>query len=576
MKIVFRTDASSQIGTGHFMRCLTLADQLKKKGAHIHFICRDLPAHLSEILKSRDMEYIPLSTDVIMDPIDELAHSSWLGTSQTQDAQATVKALASQSWDWIIVDHYALDERWERTVRANCKKLMVIDDLADRQHVCDVLLDQNFYADMQIRYSGKVPEQCQLLIGPRYALLREEFRALRKYIKPRSGEVKKILIFFGGVDADNYTSLAIKVLAELECKQQVDVVIGAQHPNREQIKQACAKYGYACHVQTTRMAELMAKADLAIGAGGSATWERCCLGLPSLLVAFAENQINITKNLDLIGACIYTRKLKSTIIKITSTSLDVNLKNQHQLMAISRKAYSLVDGLGAVRVMDQIIDSKHISILVDHDSWILPYAKKLEIKLKTRGHSVQFIRESKEICEGWINFMLGCTKIIREDLLKRNRHNLVIHESYLPKGRGFAPMAWQIIEGRNKIPICLIEAEAEPDSGVIWIRDEIELNGSELCDEWRALQGEKTVELCCRFVEEYETLKPQLQIGEQSQYERRRPQNSKLDIKKNIQEQFCLLRTVDNERYPAFFEFAGKRYILKIYSVDDDNQQERK
>jgi methionyl-tRNA formyltransferase len=125
-------------------------------------------------------------------------------------------------------------------------------------------------------------------------------------------------------------------------------------------------------------------------------------------------------------------------------------------------------------------------------------------------------------------------------------------------------MAWQIIEGRNEISVCLIEAECVADSGVIWIRDKIILNGTELCNEWRILQGEKTVELCCRFVEEYENLNSYLQIGETSWYKRRKKEDSKLDPKKSIAEQFDLLRTVDNEKYPAFFELAGKRYILKI------------
>ena len=166
-----------------------------------------------------------------------------------------------------------------------------------------MLLDQNYYADMQTRYVSKVPSHCQLLLGPRYALLREEFRTLREQINVRTGDVKKILVFFGGVDADNYTNLAIQALAELNVTQSVDIVIGAQHPNREQIKQACIAHGFICHIQTTRMAELMAEADLAIGAGGSASWERCCLGLPALLLAIADNQIEIAKALDLINAC---------------------------------------------------------------------------------------------------------------------------------------------------------------------------------------------------------------------------------------------------------------------------------
>jgi UDP-2,4-diacetamido-2,4,6-trideoxy-beta-L-altropyranose hydrolase len=358
MKIVFRTDASSQIGTGHFMRCLTLADQLKKQGAHIHFICRDLPAHLSEMLKTRDMEYIPLSTDDIMDPIDELPHSSWLGTSQTQDAQATDKALASQLWDWIIVDHYALDERWERAVRANCKKLMVIDDLADRQHDCDVLLDQNFYADMQTRYNGKVPVQCQLLLGPRYALLREEFRTLREKVKVRTGDVKKILVFFGGVDADNYTTLAINALAELKIRLQVDVVIGAQHPNREQIQLVCMAHGYTCHVQTSRMAELMAEADLAIGGGGTATWERCCLGLPAVSICVAENQRKQIADAAEI-ALLYAPISERNLVEVIRGHVDSLLENPSLIKLISGAAMKIVDGNGVFSIVKEL----HIQML---------------------------------------------------------------------------------------------------------------------------------------------------------------------------------------------------------------------
>jgi UDP-2,4-diacetamido-2,4,6-trideoxy-beta-L-altropyranose hydrolase len=302
--IAFRVDASNQIGTGHFMRCMTLADELKKHGAQIRFISRNLPTHLIDMLTEKGMKYLSLSLDDAKESVDELAHASWLGTSQAQDAQATLQALADQTWDWIVVDHYALDKRWESVVRANCKKLMVIDDLADRQHDCDVLLDQNYYADMQIRYVNKVPSHCQLLLGPRYALLREEFIILREKVKVRTGDVKKILVFFGGVDADNYTSLAMQALAELNSKQQVDVVIGVQHPNREKIQQACINHGFICHVQTTRMAELMAEADLAIGGGGTAIWERCAMGLPSIIVVMAENQSKAAMDLDAFGVLI--------------------------------------------------------------------------------------------------------------------------------------------------------------------------------------------------------------------------------------------------------------------------------
>jgi methionyl-tRNA formyltransferase len=209
-----------------------------------------------------------------------------------------------------------------------------------------------------------------------------------------------------------------------------------------------------------------------------------------------------------------------------------------------------------------------ITILVDNDSWVLPYAVELEKILTGIGYPVQLARESRDIGEGWVNFMLGCTKLVSADLLKLNKHNLVVHESDLPRGRGFAPMTWQIIEGKNEIPICLIEAVNDADSGMIWIKDEIKLNGYELCNDWRARQGEKTVEMCIRFVTEYGAINPHQQEGESSWYPRRRPVDSVLDVKKSIDEQFNLLRTVDNERYPAYFELAGRRYVVKIEKAD--------
>lgn len=354
--IAFRTDATSQIGTGHFMRCLTLADALKRQGATIRFVSRNLPAHLGEMLKAKGMGFVALPNEVGGEACIDLAHSQWLGASQAQDAHATVQALADKRWDWIVVDHYALDARWESAVRASTKKMLVIDDIADRRHDCDVLLDQNFYADMHSRYDGKVPAHCVQLLGPRYALLRDEFKQLRAQVKPRSGEVKKILVFFGGVDADNYTGLALEALARLTNKAiKIDVVIGAQHPYREQIQQTCNAQGYACHVQTSRMAELMAEADLAIGAGGSATWERCCLGLPALLVALAENQVDITKALHSIDACAYLGTKDAANSKAMQRAIFSLLDMHDQREMISQRAFSLVDGMGVERVCQELV-----------------------------------------------------------------------------------------------------------------------------------------------------------------------------------------------------------------------------
>lgn len=351
MKIAIRVDASGQIGTGHFMRCLTLADALKKHGAQIRFVSRRLPEHLCGMLEDRGHQSVVFNNVKCDQPFDELAHAHWLGVSQVQDAADSLRALSDKAWDWLIVDHYSLDARWESALRRMAKQIMVIDDIADRQHDCDVLLDQNYFADMESRYGGKVSSNCKLLLGSRYALLRDEFRQLHKQAKPRIGPVKHLLVFFGGVDADNYTGLVVEVLSGISIPGlHVDVVIGAAHPNLSQIKAACVHHKFICHVQTDKMAELMASADLAIGAGGSASWERCCLGLPAVLVALADNQIDIARELGLFGACAYVGTSAEANVEILRHAIIDLVSKDDQINRLSVKAFSLVDGMGVERV----------------------------------------------------------------------------------------------------------------------------------------------------------------------------------------------------------------------------------
>jgi UDP-2,4-diacetamido-2,4,6-trideoxy-beta-L-altropyranose hydrolase len=354
-KIAFRVDASLSIGTGHLMRCLTLANELKKRGAHSRFISRHMPGYLRNMLATKGHEFKLLDTIHNAVVAGDLEHAEWLGVTQESDAQDTIHALSDQTWDWLVVDHYALNAYWESALRSTARKIMVIDDIADRQHDCDLLLDQNFYADMNTRYKSKVPSHCALLMGPRYALLRDEFRQLHEQVNPRNGPVNRIMVFFGGVDADNYTGRAIEALSEIAISGlHVDVVIGAQHPYRQQIKEGCTQNGFICHIQTDKMAELMATADLAIGAGGSASLERCCLGLPALLVALAENQIDIAKGLDLYGASVYVGTSDKASTQVLRSEIVSLLSALNRFKALSKKAYSLVDGLGTDRVRKEM------------------------------------------------------------------------------------------------------------------------------------------------------------------------------------------------------------------------------
>lgn len=336
------------------MRCLTLADTLKQRGAQIRFVSRHLPEHLRGMLAAKGHEFALLDSAQNEAALDELAHARWLGVSQAQDATDSIRALSDRVWDWLIVDHYALDSRWESMLRHSAKKILAIDDIADRQHDCDIFLDQNLYAGMETRYTGKVPKPCQMLLGPHFALLRDEFRKLHEQVKPRTGPVKRVLVFFGGVDADNYTGRAIEALSEIDIPGlHVDVVIGVQHPSREQIKAACAQHGYICHVQTDKMADLMAAADLAIGAGGSATWERCCLGLPTLTICVAENQRKQIADAASEGL-LYAPELIGELIPAISRHMSALMENGCLRQAISSNGIQAVDGRGVLRVIENL------------------------------------------------------------------------------------------------------------------------------------------------------------------------------------------------------------------------------
>ncbi|MDD2855498.1 MAG: UDP-2,4-diacetamido-2,4,6-trideoxy-beta-L-altropyranose hydrolase [Desulfuromonadaceae bacterium] len=317
MNILFRTDSSLQIGSGHVMRCLTLADELRQHGGDIMFVCRQHPGNMIGLIEGKGYQVVRLAqaeTEYAVEP-EDLAHAAWLGVAWQQDASDTITAVGDTKPEWLIVDHYALDRRWEEMLRPNVGKIMVIDDLADRPHDCDLLLDQNLYEGMETRYDNLVPKSCHKLLGPKNALLRPEFAAARKNLRKRDGQVKRVLVFLGGVDPTNETEKALQALAGINDRQfDVDVVVGGGNLHKEQINKICLENdGFHYHCQVDNMAELMAAADLAIGAGGATTWERCSLGLPSISVVIADNQYETTKAVEAAGATIhlgYSNKLK--------------------------------------------------------------------------------------------------------------------------------------------------------------------------------------------------------------------------------------------------------------------------
>lgn len=292
MNIFIRTDASIQIGSGHVMRCLTLAKQLQKNNVVVKFVCRRIEGNMIDYIINQGFDVFTLKE------VNAISHWDWTKEHWLEDAKETISAIQLEQGivDMLIVDHYSIDIEWEQKLRPFIKKVMVIDDVADRKHDCDLLLDQNYYLNMEHRYKNLVSKDCIQLLGPNNVLLREEFLEIDPSNIKKSVGIKNILVFFGSVDATGETLKTLYALENLEIKSIViNVVIGHKNPFKSQIKDFCERYdNFFLHCQISYMAELMSDADLAIGAGGAASWERMYLKLPAIVIIVANNQKELT------------------------------------------------------------------------------------------------------------------------------------------------------------------------------------------------------------------------------------------------------------------------------------------
>ena len=356
MKIAFRADASLEMGTGHVMRCLTLARALRERGHDCLFIGREHPGNLLKLIRDEGFSVHALSAGGDLDA--ELAHAKWLGASQAEDALACGALLASWRPDWLVVDHYALDHRWEVSVRPVGCRVLVIDDLADRQHSCDVLLDQTF-GRSTAAYESKVPQGSKLLCGAQYALLRSEFLTWRAYSLQRRSHARlqTVLISMGGVDKDNATEKVLDALRScpLPSNCQITVVMGRTAPWLSAVEEKSRQMPWptVVHKNVSNMAEIMAESDLAIGAAGATVWERSCLGLPSIMMVLAANQryaARVLERAEVVRVVALSENLVSSLIaEISSITASPD-----RLSRLSANASTIVDGLGCQRVLDQI------------------------------------------------------------------------------------------------------------------------------------------------------------------------------------------------------------------------------
>lgn len=356
-KICFRVDASQAIGTGHVQRCLTLASALAAQGVDCHFICRELPGHRCDWLESKGFSVSRLP-DAQPDLSNLPLHQQWLGEGLARDCQQTQAVLATQQPDWLIVDHYALDASWQKPCRQFAKHLMVIDDLADRMHDCDLLLDQNAYPDADRRYQGLVPASCQLLLGPAYALLRPEFAgeqvSEQQLLQPQSA-----FVFMGGADLDHATLRVLVALQMAAQFERVDVVLGALSSDAVVIELLCQEAGWQLHRNVDNMAALMARSNVAIGAGGSATWERCCVGLPSLVLELADNQTVLVEGAAALGLLCRLGRLSTLSDVELTAAIKAGLADKQRLLAIAERGRQAVLGDGVDKVVLKIIGVKN-------------------------------------------------------------------------------------------------------------------------------------------------------------------------------------------------------------------------
>ncbi len=335
---VFRVDSSLQIGTGHVVRTLVLAEVLRKKGCSILFITRVDEGNVVSMIREEGY------------PVEQLPSASPF--NEEDDFIETQKIISKQSQkpDWVIVDHYGISITWEKKTRDFSSNILVMDDLENRQHDCDVLLDPNLKKDFHLAYTSLIPARCHKLIGPTFALLKKEFKEERQKLKKNFEGIKNVLVFFGGIDKNFDAKNAIIALKDLSYLN-INIVIGKSNPHLEEIKnyQKIAPH-IKIHFNPPSLSKLMAAADIYVGGGGSVTWERCCLGLPSIVIAVATNQ---KATAELMAAKEYIYYLGSaesvSSFKIRKTFDDL-VMNPQKCESLSIRSSELVDGDGAERV----------------------------------------------------------------------------------------------------------------------------------------------------------------------------------------------------------------------------------
>lgn len=356
MRVAIRVDASAAIGTGHIKRCLSLAQALSESGAEIRFVCRHIDTVAARLMNMgvHAEHWLPAPAEALTPQPDAPPHAAWAGVPQAQDATETTLALSEWRPDWVVVDHYAFDARWHRAVRdaLGCR-LLVIDDTADRALDADALLDHNWAPDHRAKYAGRLTREPQWLCGLRFALLSAAYRQAPRYCF--HDPVRSAGVFMGGTDPGGISGRALAACRSAGFSGLVEVVSTSANPQLPALREACALDGRAAlTLDHPDLATFFARHDLQIGAGGGAAWERCCIGAPSVVVAFADNQNAVVKALGSLGAAVASSP-DAVHISNSVRALIEKPELRRNMAALSRE---LVDGYGTLRVAIALLGSK--------------------------------------------------------------------------------------------------------------------------------------------------------------------------------------------------------------------------
>ena len=339
--IIFRVDSGVRIGSGHMFRCITLAKALKNH--NIIFLCKEISLEFRKLCKNNNFQiYYIRKNRSLEKKIDS-----------NLDSKKTIEIIIRKKInpDLIIIDNYYINNNWEKALKKYVKKIVVIDDFINRKHDCDMIINQNLSKKQIKKYQLSFPENCFKLFGPKFAILRNEFIENRKRVKTRES-IKNILISFGSSDPTNETIKAIRAMKDFQ-KYKIDVVVGTLNRRKNVIKKICSNFNnLKFHLQTDKMALLMRKADISIGAAGTTSWERCCLGLPTIVSILSKDQLIIVENLVTQKTIInlgFSKDVKEQDYLNTFKSL-----NNTNLKKMSEKCMKIVDANGSIRVAQQI------------------------------------------------------------------------------------------------------------------------------------------------------------------------------------------------------------------------------